>query len=232
MFERLTGWFRCVSFPQTASAKLGFGVEYWDLDPTHYEGWEQLRDCLTALGRTPTKRNLAYELTSHLLDDVIVAAGGVEHAIVQLREALGRLTDYASIHNMKPKDRIPVGLSHEASAEAWYAFSDVLSWSRTVVERLKRQPVDRKRFPEQGLIPAIRPKQLRKRCDSLLNQLRTGPVSQARPLANFLLHSAMVQHPFSGVQIDNVLGRRYMQGLCGPRVQALRLLPQGLGGVP
>jgi hypothetical protein len=46
--------------------------------------------------------------------------------------------------NIKPKDRIPVGLSHEASAEAWYAFSDVLSWSRTAVERLKRQPADRK----------------------------------------------------------------------------------------
>jgi hypothetical protein len=151
-------------------------------------------------------RDSSVWLASHLLDDVIVAAGGVERAIAQLREALGRLTDYASIHNIKPKDRIPVGLSHEASAEAWYAFSDVLSWSRTAVERLKRQPADRKRLPEQGLIPALRPKRLRKRCDSLLNQLRTGPVGQARPLANFLLHSAMIQHPFSGVQINNAGG--------------------------
>jgi hypothetical protein len=53
MFERLTGWSRRVILPQTASARLGFGGEYWDLDPTHYEGWEQLRDRLTALGRTP-----------------------------------------------------------------------------------------------------------------------------------------------------------------------------------
>jgi hypothetical protein len=67
MFERLTGWSRRVILPQTASARLGFGGEYWDLDPTHYEGWEQLRDRLTALGRTPTKRGLAYQLASHLL---------------------------------------------------------------------------------------------------------------------------------------------------------------------
>jgi hypothetical protein len=100
MFERLTGWSRRVAFPQTASTKLGFGAEYWDPDPTHYEGWEQLRDRLIALGRTPTKRDLAYDLSSHLLDDVIVAAGGVERAIVQLREALGRLTDYVSTHNI------------------------------------------------------------------------------------------------------------------------------------
>jgi hypothetical protein len=109
------------------------------------------------------------------------------------------LTDYASIHNIKPQS----GISDEASAEAWYAFSDVLSWSRTVVERLKRKPANRMKFREQGLIPALRPKRLRKRCDSLLNQLQTGPVGQTRLLANFLLHCSMVQHPFSGVQINN-----------------------------
>jgi hypothetical protein len=87
MLERLTGWYKRIVFPPAASAKLGFGAEYWDPDPTHYEGWKQLRDRLTALGRTPTKRDLAYDLVSHLLDDVIVAAGGVEHAIMRLPAA-------------------------------------------------------------------------------------------------------------------------------------------------
>ena len=102
MFQRLTGWSKRVAFPKAASVHLGFGAEYWDPDPSHYEGWEQLRDRLTTLGRTPTKRHLAYELASHLLDDVIVAAGGVERAILQLREALGTLTDYASKHDNRP----------------------------------------------------------------------------------------------------------------------------------
>jgi hypothetical protein len=38
MFERLTGWSRRVILPQTASAHLGFGAEYWKSDPMHYEG--------------------------------------------------------------------------------------------------------------------------------------------------------------------------------------------------
>jgi hypothetical protein len=204
MLERLSEWSKRVHFPRVATAHLGFGTEYWDPDPTHYEGWEQLRDRLAALGRTSTRRGLAYDLASHLLDDVIVAAGGVERAITKLQEALAGLKDYVREHSIKPKDGIPlVGLGHEAATEAWYAFSEVLSWSRTVVERVERQAGDRKKFPKQGLIPALRPKRLRKRCENLFSKLRSGPVGQARPLANFMLHSALVRHPFSGVEVDS-----------------------------
>jgi len=35
-----------------------------------------------------------------------------------------------------------------------------------------------------------------------LKQLRSGPVGEARPLANFVLHGALVNDPFSGVQVD------------------------------
>jgi hypothetical protein len=201
MLVRLNEWSKRVAFPSVASAPLGFGTEYWDPDPMHYEGWEQLRDRLMALGRTSTKRELAYDLASHLLDDVIVAAGGVERAITKLREAVAELRGYASDHGIKAKDGIPHGLGHKAAAEAVYAFSDVLSWSRTVVERLERQPGDKRRFPKQGLIPALKPKRLRKRCEKLLSQLKSGPVGQARSLANFMLHSGLVRHPFSGVEI-------------------------------
>ena len=185
MLERLTGWYRRVLFPPVAWVKLGAVTVYWDPNPTHYEGWKQLRDRLTALGRTPTKRDLAYDLASHLLDDVIAAAGGVEHAIIRLRDAHRKLKDYVFMHNLKPEDGIPLGLGHEGATEAWYAFADLLSWTRTFVERLKRQPSDRQNFPEQGLIPALRPKRLKKRCNRLLSQLRTGPVGQARPPGEF-----------------------------------------------
>src|SRR2546425_1272543 len=84
--------------------------------------------------------------------------------------------------------KAPLGLAHDGTVEAWYAFSEVLSWSRTVVERLERPARDRKKFPKQGLIPALRPKRLRKRCENLFGELRAGPVGQARPLANFVLH--------------------------------------------
>jgi len=179
---------------------LGSAAEYWDPEPTHYEGWQQLRDRLVALRRTPTKPYVAYHLSQHLLEDVIVACGGVELAIMRLRNARRTLTEYASMHDIKPKDEIPLGLGHDGATEAWYAFADLLFWARTFVERLKRPPLDRKKFPEQGLIPALRPKRLKKKCERLLNELRAGPVGQARPLANFMLHSALVRHPFSGVE--------------------------------
>src|SRR5262249_61614215 len=54
--------------------------------------------------------------------------------------------------------------------------------------------------PEQGLIPALKPKRLKKNCELLLKELRAGPVGQTRALANFLLHTALLRHPFSGVE--------------------------------
>jgi hypothetical protein len=60
---------------------------------------------------------------------------------------------------------------------------------------------DRKRFQKQGLLPAIKPKRLRKRVKQLLLELRKGPVGQARLLANLMLHSALVQSPQTGVEI-------------------------------
>lgn len=202
MLERLSEWYDRVHYPRVSTVALGSADAYWDPDPMHYEGWEQLRDRMAALGRTPADPVLAYYLASHLLDDVIVAAGGVERAITRLREGLAGLQDYVREHGIKAKDGIPLGLGHEAAPEAWYAFSEVLSWSRTVVERLDRSARE-ERFPRQGLIPAVRPKRLRKRCEKLFGELKSGPVGQARLLANFMLHSALVGHPFSGVQVDS-----------------------------
>jgi len=202
MLKRLNEWHNRVHFPRVAKAPLGFGSEYWDIEPKHYEGWEELRDRMETLGRTFTERDLAYYLAGHLLDDVIIAAGGVERAITKLREAHSVLKGYVQDQNIIVKDGIPLGLAHEGTVEAWYAFSDVLSWSRTVVERLERPPRDKKKFAKQGLIPALRAKRLRKRCEKLFSEFRGGPVGQVRPLANFVLHSALVQHPFSGVRVD------------------------------
>ena len=201
VFERLTEWSKRLAFPERGSAPLGFAGEYWDPDPKQYEGWKQLQDRLTALGRTSSKRGLAYDLASSLLRDAIVAAGGVERAVAQLRQALATLQDYATQHNLKAADGIPLGLGHEAAAEALYAFSDALSWSRNFIERLERRP-ERGKLRRQGLIPAIKPNRLRSRCEKMLRELQDGRVGESRLLANFILHGALARHPFSGVEID------------------------------
>ncbi len=202
MAQRLSDWFRRSSFSSVSKVRLGAGAELWDSDPTHYEGWSDLRDRLLALGRKPTKRLLAYYLSDHLLDDVLAAAGGVENAIGQLRSAIAELERWVAEQGFRATPGIPHGLGHDASTSAWYALANVISWARALEERLDRPPVNKKKFPRQGLVPAIRPKRLKKRATALLDNLRRGPVGETRPLANFTLHAAMLRHPYSGALLD------------------------------
>ena len=198
---QLARWLRRISIPDSAKAKLGFGYEYWNLDPAQYEGWEQLRERLNSHDRSAAKRAVAYELSSHLLEDVVVAAGGVETSIATLRRAIADLQIYIQINNIRPKND-SYFLSRDAATTAWYAFADLLAWARGIVERIDRLPADRKKFPRQGLLPAIKPKRLKRKIEQLLIELQNGPVGQARLLANFMLHSALVQHPHSGVRVS------------------------------
>src|SRR5688572_6027287 len=100
MKSRLKEWHDRVHFPRAAKASLGFGSEYWYLRPERYEGWEQLRDQKKSGGRPATKREIALVMTYNLLDDVVVAAGGVERAIAKLRGAHAELAHYVSEQNI------------------------------------------------------------------------------------------------------------------------------------
>ena len=202
MQSKLNQWSKRVTFPAAALAPLGFGAEYWKADPSLYEGFEQLEARLLSLGRKTRKADVAYRLTSHLLTDVLVAAGGVENSVLRLHAAVEDLKAYVSKHQLTATHGIPLGLGHPAAVTAWFAFSDVLSWSRTVIERMERSAGDRRKFPKQGLLPALKPKRLHTRCGKLLATLRNGPVGQSRNLANFVLHTALVRHPHTGAQLE------------------------------
>lgn len=199
---KLDDWSKRVSFPDHALAELGFGAEYWKTDPSLYEGFEPLDSRLRALGRKTRKAYVVYHLTSSLLSDVLVAAGGVENSILRLRVAVAELEAYASTHGLRATNGPRHHLGHPAATTAWYAFVDLLTWSRTVTERMERSAGNNKKFPMQGLFPALKPKRLSKRCQKLLETLLEGPVGRSRKLANFALHTALVQHPNSCVQID------------------------------
>jgi len=195
-------WQRRVNIPPTANSALGSAYEYWDLDLARYEGWKQLQERYQSLGLKTTERNLAYELASHLLGDVLVAAGGVEVAISRVRAAAIELQAYADKHNMKEARGNRKVLGHPEATNLWYAFADLVSWTRTVVERLDRRAEDSKAFPRQGLVPALKPETLKRDAKAVLKDLQGGPVGKARLIANFMLHTALVAHPFSGVEID------------------------------
>lgn len=103
MLPHARAWYNRVKSPPSGLAPLGFGAEYWDSNPEHYEGWQQLRDRFKRLTMMRGRRQLAYELASTLLDDVVVAAGGVERAIAALRANAERLGSFARERRLRSR---------------------------------------------------------------------------------------------------------------------------------
>jgi hypothetical protein len=207
---RASDWYSRIYFPANATMRLGGGYETWILDPERYEGSEALRATLRTpttpgtLKRSSTKRDLAYELVDNLLGEVLAAAGGVEQSIMSLRSSIAEAQAYADQHVKKPIPGVPHGIGHPSIPKAWYDFANLLSWARVLEERLDRRPAQRRLrpgaplLPNQGLVNAVKPVRLKNRVDRLLSDLRAGPVGEARLLANFTLHSALVRDPNSG----------------------------------
>ena len=202
MLMKFAEWSHRVNFPQSALARLGFASEYWHGDPRLYEGYEQLQERFKLLGRKASRSYIAGELSSHLLSEVLAAAGGVEGALMRLRASIDELRVWVSANQFKAQAGVPHGLGHEAAVDAWYAFSEFLIWSRTLIERMERRAGNPKKFPKQGLLPALKPRRLKRNCEKLFSTLQAGPVGRSRPLVNFVIHAAMVNHPFTGAELE------------------------------
>jgi hypothetical protein len=206
LLSRTNEWNQRVHFPTAAKAPLGWGYEYWILDPAIYEGHVELKARAAEVHRrqerhTWTKRQLAAELSDHLLEDVLAAAGGVEHSILAFRDALARAQAWAD--QIEPKltpETVPTGIADISVVDAWYEFANLLSWARVLEERLDRR--GRGKLPNQGLMHALKPMRLKKRVTKLTEDLRAGPLGETRFLANFTLHSALVRNPNSGARLD------------------------------
>jgi hypothetical protein len=204
--SRTNDWNLRVHFPGTAKAPLGWGYEYWILDPAIYEGHLELKARAAEVHHrqkrnTWTKRELASELSDHLLDDVLAAAGGVEHSILALRDALERAQAWTDQLDPKPTpESVPTNIGDISVIDAWYEFANLLSWARVLEERLDRR--GQGSLPRQGLLHALKPLRLKKRVANLTENLRAGPLGETRFLANFTLHSALVRNPNSGARLD------------------------------
>lgn len=198
---KLTDWSRRVNHPSMAMARLGSASEYWQRNPALYEGYEELKQRYKALGRQVSRSYIAAQLSGHLLSEVLAAAGGIERALVHLRASIDELRAWVSDNQLKAEPGIACGLGHDASVDAWYAFSEILMWNRTLIERMDRR-AGNKKFPRQGLLPALRPKRLKRSCEKVFAALQAGPVGRTRALANFVLHAALVNHPHTGAQLE------------------------------
>jgi hypothetical protein len=197
---RTQAWWQRINFPIVATAALGFGSEYWDLHATNYESYAALKARLIALNRRPTDRYIATELSQFLLDDALVAAGGVERAYDTFTASVAQINAYIAQNGITYSPNHRTNVAAPATQDAWYGFADLISWSRAFEERLDRPPRSG-RLRRQGLVPSLRPKRLRNRADAALMTLRTGPVGETRNLTNFSLHAALLRNPMSGVRV-------------------------------
>ena len=201
--NRTNDWTQRVFFPTSAKTPLGWGYEYWELDPTRYEGHAELKARALTLGRHWTKSRLAAELTDNLLNEVITAAGGVEHSLIALRSAAAAAQQWADQYVANFDPNVPSGIANEYTVAVWYEFANLLSWARVLEERFDRPHWQGKKLPRQGLLPALKPARLRARVEKLDVQLRGGPLGETRFLANFTLHAALLRSPNSGAKLDN-----------------------------
>jgi hypothetical protein len=80
------------SFPEHSLAALDFAGELWDCNSTNYQGHLELDARFRSLNRQYPKRMLAWHLADFLLDDVLVAAAGLEAALVRFRVAIAETT--------------------------------------------------------------------------------------------------------------------------------------------
>jgi len=195
MLERTNAWQSRTHSPPTANAPLGWGAEYWIFDPTRYDGFAKLAETRSINGRRWTRHELAIELTHDLLDDVLAAAGGIEHSYNQLRHALADGQTAVDRHV-----RITPGVRHHFHSyeivDASYAFSNMLTWTRALEDRVERREPRGLKLPNQGLLPALRPKRLRKHVQAAFDRFRLGHAAEVRHLANFTLHAGQARRAF------------------------------------
>jgi hypothetical protein len=206
LLPRSKGWWDRVHFPSAdiSNAPLYFASEYWDLNPSKYEGHAGVSARYLQHGRKRTGRDLAMELSQFLLDDVLIAAGGVERAYVVFRTSVDSINDSIAQNGLVYDPNIRhQGVGSEETVSAWYGLTDLIAWCRTFVERLERDPRDRKKYGKQGLLPRLRPKLLSRRARRAQVALLSGVVGEARTLANYSLHNGLVRNPWSGVTLGS-----------------------------
>jgi len=157
MPERAWEWTRRIHFGAGRTVPLDFGAELWKRDASLYESTDGI---IAALSRTegPLDHGLILShATGSLLDDVVDAAGGVESAHARLHQAIVLVQETVTQWS-STLGEISDGteMTDPSIDDAWYTVEELLVWARTLDERLRRPANDKRRYPDQGLIPALR----------------------------------------------------------------------------
>lgn len=194
MPERAWEWARRIHFGAGRTVPLDFGAELWKRDVSLYESTDGI---VAALSRTegPLDDGLILShATGSLLDDVVDAAGGAELAYARLHQAMA-LVQETVMRWSSTLDEMSDGadLTDPSIDDAWYTVEELLVWARTLDERLQRRAKEPRRYPKQGLIPALADGPRRNAVIAARARLRFAGVNEARYLAGLNLHMQSTQ---------------------------------------
>jgi hypothetical protein len=194
MPERAWEWMRRIHFGAGHSVPLDFGVELWKWDASLYESRDGIVAALSRAGRPLDDDRILYHATCTLLPDVVDAAGGVERAHARLHQAMA-LAQETLIRwsSTLGEERDGAGMGDPSVEDAWYTVEELLVWARSLDDRLRRPANNKRRYPDQGLIPALADGPRRDAVIDARARLLSAGVNEARFLAGLNLHMQTMQ---------------------------------------
>jgi hypothetical protein len=205
MPERAWAWTRRIHFGAGRRVTLDWGVELWKWDVSRYESPDGIAAALRRAGRPFDDGMILFDATRTLLPDVVDAAGGIERAHVRLHREMALVQETydrwcSELGEMSDGD----GMSDRSVEDAWYTVEEVLVWARTLDDRLRRSAMD-KRYPDQGLIPALADGPRRDAVIRARARLLSAGVDEARHLSGLNLHMQSIQ---AGTKSGRILSGR------------------------
>jgi hypothetical protein len=186
-------WTRRIHFGDGRTVSLDWGAELWKWDIPLYESADGIAAALRRAGRPSDDDSILFDATHTLLPDVVDAAGGVERSHARLHQAMALVQETYVQWRSQLGDEDFDGMSDASVEDAWYAVEELLVWARTLDDRLRRPALDRRRYPDQGLIPALADGPRRDAVIRARGRLLSAGVDEARYLSGLNLHMQPIQ---------------------------------------
>jgi hypothetical protein len=193
MPERAWEWNRRIHFGAGRTVSLDWGAELWKWDISLYESADGIAAALRRAGHQFDDDLIVFYATHTLLPDVVDAAGGVERSHARIHQAMALVQRiYAQWRSTLGEGDLDA-MSDPSIEDAWYTVEELLVWARTLDDRLRRRALDWRRYPDQGLIPALADGPRRDAVIRARGRLLSGGADEARYLSGLNLHMQSIQ---------------------------------------
>jgi hypothetical protein len=177
--------------------RLGQGYELWDLARPKAAVHGRIAARMKGLTRDYDDDYIAYMLVDHLLAEVLNAAEGVERSFDAMKLHADKAQQGADEYFASIPVTGPPPIHHSwtepATVNVWFEFVNLLVWSRTLEDRVKRRGMGQD--PDQGLLPALASGALKKAVGASFRKFKAGHVAEARLFTNYGVHAGLLPNP-------------------------------------